>query len=107
MRLRDYAKDERARVAAINGFLGFAFNVLIAEHGLTMIQISTSTGLCMATLRRLKKGETVTSNIKVGTLQKIEKAAGIAIGWPTEKTTFKPFVRNRKKPSKAQRTLIG
>lgn len=96
MRLRDFAKEEVARVAALNGFLGFAFNVLEVERGHCLKTISNMTGLCVATLRRLRAGTAVTSNIKVGTLQKIEKAAGIVIGWPTQRVAYSPVVRHRK-----------
>lgn len=109
MRLKDYAKEERERVAAINGFLAFAFDVLTVEQGHCLKTVSNMTGLCLATLRRLKKGETVTSNVRVGTLQKVEKAAGIVIGWPTGKSVFIPVDRVRKtskKPAKTQRTLV-
>lgn len=97
MRLSEFAREERARVAAINGFLVFAFNVLMVDQGHCLKTISNKTGLCLATLRRLKAGKTVTSNVKAGTLQKVEKAAGLVIGWPTQEVAYQPFVRRAPK----------
>lgn len=72
--VRDLQREAQDRVDQIVAFVDFCFDVLTVEMRLCMKAVSNRTGLCLATLYKLKRGE-LTDHTRIGTIQKVAKAA--------------------------------
>ena len=69
---------EKVRIEEVQAFVLSAFDVLINNKGYDLKEIANYTGLSLATVYRLNNGD-CTDWVRFGTIQKLEKAAGLKL----------------------------